>query len=172
MPTADAAEAGGRRGPLLLLAVLAPGLLVTTAGCGSTTSGADSAGGAAPALSSPADPSAVPAEVRDAVAACQENPRTRGDLTRGEGVVPLTTPSGSAGSPESLGGADPLEAAEGILGGSVLGARVDGAPVLVDRDESTAVVAVLRDEGPDVDGVLSLARGDQGWQVRQLLTCR
>ncbi len=149
--------------------MLAPALVVTTSGCGASTSGADSAGDTAPALASPADPSAVPAEVRDAVAACQEDPRTRGDLTRGKGVVPLATPSGS---PESLGGADPLEAAEGILGGGVLGARVDGAPVLVDRDDSTAVVAVLRDEGPDVAGVLLLARGDQGWQVRQLLTCR
>ena len=152
--------------------VLGPLLIGTVAGCGASTTTTSADDPTVAATASPADPSAVPAAVRESVAACQENPRTRGDLTRGEGVVPRVSPSGSAGSERSLDGADPLEAAEGILDGGVLGIRVAGAPVLVEEDADTAVVAVLRDEGPDVDGVVSLEQTDEGWQVTQLITCR
>ncbi len=111
----------------------------------------------------------MPVAVRDAVAACQDDPRSRGDLTRGTGLVPRTTPYASSRGPD---GASPVERVEDVLDAGGPGSGVGGAPVLVEEAGGTAVVAVLRGQGPDVDAVISLERRDRDWQVQQLLGCR
>ncbi len=175
LPTArvaDRARPGGL-GRRVLLALAATAMTGAFGACASTDAGSGSGSESASESSSPAataaGPSAVSEAVRDAVTACQDDPRSRGDLTRGTGLVPRSAPSGAPRSPD---GASPLESVEGLLDGDALGGRGDGTPVLVEETGDTAVVAVLRDQGPDVDGVLSLERRGRDWQVQQLLTCR